>query len=36
MKKIFLYVSIIFSFLPAEVPNSISFQGYVTNVDGEP
>ena len=36
MKKIFLYVSIIFSFLSAEVPNSISFQGYVTNVDGEP
>ena len=36
MKKIFLYVSMVFLFLFAEVPNSISFQGYLTNVDGEP
>ena len=26
----------VLSFLYAEVPNSISFQGYLTNVDGEP
>ena len=36
MKKVFLYVSIALSLLNGGVPNSISFQGYITNVDGEP
>ena len=36
MKKVFLYVSIALSLLYGGVPNSISFQGYITNVDGEP